>query len=413
MWRSWTSTGLPRLLLATVLLTGCASTPDYTSMEDVFRQQVLFTVVDQPSTTMLATQPVDASDQVVTSIIRIHNLKKVAQWSVKALGVEAIVAEFKNDRAIEEVLSALEQDQRVESVQRVNTYELLGYNDPYFHLQNAVPGPDLAMVHEAVTGRNVSVGIVDTGVDRDHPELARRVTYSNNFVSHDQNQFDTDEHGTTVAGVIAAAANNDLGIVGVAPEASLMVFKACAEDDQSRRSSCDSFSLMKALVAVLQQAPDVVNLSLAGPSDPILARLIQAALAKGIIVVAAVDHRTGSHGFPASIPGVIAVSSAFQFDYEWMPKDGVLAPGSEVLTTTPGATYAFRSGSSLSTAFVAGVAALLKEQNPQLTATQLSQRLHQSAQSRINEVPLVDVCQVVSGLEAGTLCQTRAALAGP
>lgn len=380
-------------------------------MEDMFRYQVLFTVSENlSSSSMPAAKPED-SEKVVTAIIQIHDLKKVAQWSVKALGVEAIVAEFQTDRPIEEVLSALQADQRVESVQRVNTYDLLTYNDPYFHLQNAVPGSDLAMVHDSVTGRDVSVAIVDTGVDREHPELKERITFSENFVMHDQGDFDHDEHGTTVAGVIASAANNELGIVGVAPEADIQVFKACAQNDLTRRASCDSFSLVKALVEVLKQNPDVLNLSLAGPNDPILTRLVQTAVERGITVVAAVDHRNPTNSFPASIPGVIAVSSAFQFDYHWMPKNGVLAPGSEVLTTTPGATYAFRSGSSMSTAFVAGVAALLKEQDPSLSAAQIIRRLHQTAQARINEVPLVDVCQVVSGTTA--ICESKAALAGP
>jgi subtilisin family serine protease len=295
------------------------------------------------------------------------------------------------------VLQALEADGRVESVQRVNTYELLSYNDPYFHLQKTVSEPDPAFVHHSVTGRNVSVGIVDTGVDRQHPELAARIVYSNNFVSHDQEDFDTDEHGTAVAGVIGSVANNELGIVGVAPEANLMIFKACAQNDLTRRASCDSFSLMKALVEVLRRTPDVLNLSLAGANDPLLTRLVKAALDQGVIVVAAVDHRNGSNGFPAAIPGVIPVSSAFQFDFDWMPENGVLAPGSEVLTTTPGATYAFRSGSSMSTAFVAGVAALLKEKNPQLSSEELSRLIHESALARVNEVPMVNICRVVNG----------------
>lgn len=114
-------------------------------------------------------------------------------------------------------------------------------------------------------------------------------------------------------------------------------------------------------------------------------------------MVAAVDHRNGSNGFPAAIPEVISVSSAFQFDFDWMPESGVLAPGIEVLTTTPGATYAFRSGSSMSTAFVAGVAALLKEKNPQLSSEELSRLIHESALARVNEVPMVNISRVVNG----------------
>ena len=396
-------------LCLALLVSGCASTPSIESMDDVFRRQVLFTIPEIPEPVDKARQ--DNSEILITSIIKLHKLKRVAQWSVKALGVEAIVAEFNTDRSIDDVLAALQEDNRIESVQPVHTYELLTYNDPYFHLQNMVPNHDLEQVHEVVTGKGVTVGIVDTGIDREHPELNQRIIYSRNYVIHDQQDFDTDEHGTTVAGVIAAAANNELGIVGVAPEAELMVFKACAQNDLTRRASCDSFSLMKALVGVLRQEPDVLNLSLAGPDDPLLARLIASAISKGIIVIASVDHANSKNAFPASTPGVIAVSSAFQFDHDWMPKNGVLAPGTEVLTTAPGATYAFRSGSSMSAAFVSGIAALMKEKDPNLSGRELSTLMHRTAQARIKQVPLVDICHVVSGPENEALCAGSAYVA--
>lgn len=236
------------LLPILILVTSCHSTPTRESTDEIFRHQVLFTVpgdLQMSHKTTRSLQAVERSEdsrqpeqqRLVTHIIKLHKLKKVAQWSVKALGVEAIVAEFRTGRKIEEVLQALEADGRVESFQRVNTYELLSYNDPYFYLQKTVSEPDLASVHHSVTGRNVSVGIVDTRVDRQHPELAARIVYSNNFVSHDQEDFDTDEHGTAVAGVVGSAANNELGIVGVALEANLMIFKACAQNDLMRRVS--------------------------------------------------------------------------------------------------------------------------------------------------------------------------------
>ena len=372
--------------------------PNYESLDESFTHQVLFAVTETEAQE-INLRPEGEPKALVRNIIKFHDLKTIAQWSVKAFGLEAIVAEFKTDRPIEEVLQALEQDQRVESVQRVNTYELLVHKNPYFHLQNTIPGSDLISVHDATTGKNVTVGIVDTGVDREHPELKDRIVYADNFVGHDQAEFDTDEHSTSVAGFIAAAANNNLGMVGVTPEAELMVFKACSQNDVTRRASCDSFSLMKALVDALKRQPDVLNLSFAGASDPLLTRLIQALMDKGVIIVEAVDHRNASTVFSASTPGVIAVCSAFQFDFDWMPADGVIAPGSEVLTATPGATYVFRSGSSLSTAVETGVAALLKEKDPDISGAELTRRLHDTASARINKVPMVNICGVVSVLQ--------------
>jgi hypothetical protein len=128
-------------------------------------------------------------------------------------------------------------------------------------------------------------------------------------------------------------------------------------------------------------------------------------------VIAAVDHANPKNTFPASTPGVIAVSSAFQFEHGWMPKDGVLAPGTEVLTTTPGATYAFRSASSMSTAFVSGIAALMKEKDPKLSGSELTALMHRTAQARIKQVPLVDICHVVSGSEHEAMCAGSAFVA--
>ncbi len=346
-------------------------------------------------------------ERLVSNIIKVHKLKKIAQWSVKSLGVEAIVAEFNSDRQIEDVLSALQGDMRVESVQRVNTYDLLAYNDPYFHLQNTVANEDLERVHELATGKNVVVGVVDTGVDRSHPELKDRIVFAENFVSYDQQDFDNDEHGTSVAGVISSAANNDLGIVGVAPDARLMIFKACSQNDLTRKAYCDSFSLMKGLIEVLRQKPDIVNLSLAGPEDPLLARLINRTIESGIVVIAAVDSSNSQNTFPASVPGVLAVNSAFQFDKSRMPESSVVAPGMEMLTTTPGATYAFRSGSSMSTAFVSGIAALMKEQDPGISSSQMVDVLYKTAKDRIEQFPLVDICHVIKSNLNEEVCLSK------
>ncbi|MFT5209004.1 MAG: major intracellular serine protease [Flavobacterium sp.] len=125
------------------------------------------------------------------------------------------------------------------------------------------------------------VAVVDTGVDRTHPELSDRIMYSSSFIDNDISNFDADEHGTAVAGIIGSKANNEVGIVGVAPEVKLMVLKACQQDDKTRRAHCDSYSLLKALTRVLALEPDILNLSLAGPPDPLIARLIDAILGKG------------------------------------------------------------------------------------------------------------------------------------
>lgn len=263
-----------------IIISSCA-TPTRLVQDDVYSRTLLFTVPASSQYAILASTfsgfPARerSIDTVISGILSKHRLRKLKQFSIPELKVEAVVAEIKPKHELEDVIRALSKDDRVESVQNVLPYKLLTYNDPYFALQNTVTGDRIEHIHEITTGKNVVVGIVDTGVDRWHPELADNIIYTSDFVGDDQAAFDFDEHGTAVAGVIGSAANNDLGIVGVAPDVKLMVFKACRQAMPSRRTSCDSVSIIQALNDVLARRPDILNLSLAGPKDPIIERLLQ------------------------------------------------------------------------------------------------------------------------------------------
>lgn len=382
-----------KILVSLLLLAGCANLKVADTSEDRLARQLVFTVADYEGG---SAEPfpggAEDSDSLIKKILKLHGLKKIAQWSIKALGLEAIVAEVRDQQNIDEVVSALKSDQRIESVQQARSYKVLFYNDPYFGLQNSVKHDDIEHIHSLTTGKDVVVGVVDTGVDRQHPELAGRIIYSRNFVEYDR-RFDSDEHGTSVTGLIGASANNNVGIVGVAPEVKFMVFKACHED--IRGASCDSISLMKALTDVLDQKPDVLNLSIAGPGDPLIRQLLQAAANQDITLVGAVDPGQ-SFPFPASMDEVIAVSSPLETVKMQLPGYGVVAPGMDMLTTTPGGTYAFKSGSSMAAAWVSGVVALMKQREPGLSGVQVLDQLRASARSRVNTLPVVDICSAIS-----------------
>src|SRR5258705_9176099 len=144
-------------------------------------------------------------------------------------------------------------------------------------------------MQQRATGRGIRVAVIDTGGDRSHPDLRGRIDTARNFVSDDA-RFDSDIHGTAVAGIIAANADNGIGIVGLAPDAGLLVLKACwqhAIDDV--RAQCNTFTLAKALTFAIDQRADIINMSLGGPNDPLLGLLIEIALTRGIIIVAAQD----------------------------------------------------------------------------------------------------------------------------
>lgn len=397
-----------RILVAmTILVSGCASL-DHRSVEERFARRVVFTVsIEQAADPSLLSaysaapytdlKPVltgEKSRSLIKGIIRFHRLKKVSQWSIESLQLVAVVAEFSVAKTVDEVIADLRADDRVDSVEAVKTYQLLTYNDPYFQLQNFVKSDDIENIHRMATGKGVVVGLLDTGIDRTHPELTDRIIYSRNFVAHDQSRFDLDEHGTTVAGVIGSAANNEIGIVGVAPDVKLMAFKACWQDPLTRRAKCDSVSLIKALVDVINQHPDILNLSLSGPDDFLIRRLLKVASDRGIVLIAAVDSKV-KLSFPASMDEVIAVGTPIGTDGS-VDTFGILAPGTDVLTTTPGATYAFRSGSSMATAYISGIAALMKERQPTLSGEQIRVHLRSTSSGHTGLVPVVNMCAAIS-----------------
>ena len=120
----------------------------------------------------------------------------------------------------------------------------------------------------------------------------------------------------------------------------------------------------------------IINLSLSGPEDPLLRQLIEKALEKGIIVIAAVPGKNQIGGFPANIQGAIAVGVGGEAN-----DTEIIAPGQDILTTVPHQAYDFMTGSSFATPHVAGVAALLMQLHPDWQAADVKQQLRSDSNS--------------------------------
>ncbi|HEV8631326.1 MAG TPA: S8 family serine peptidase, partial [Thermoanaerobaculia bacterium] len=302
--------------------------------------------------------------------------------------------------------------------QPVQRFRVLGeeqpkgaYNDPYADLQRGLTELSLPAAHRVTTGKGVKVGIVDTGIDLDHPDLRGRVAGAGNYVESGERSFTSDVHGTAVAGILAASANNQIGIVGVAPEALLYGFKACWQDPPaSRQAVCDSYTLARAVDAALGAGVQVLNLSLTGPADPFLSKLLGAAIERRTVVVAAFDGSLTDGGFPASRDGVLAVGAETRAG-ERPPAAAtagsgapLVGPAVDVLSTAPHGTYDFFSGSSFAAAHVAGVVALLLERRPGLTPAEVRQLLVASGQRDGGGSPRVDPCAALARLEGHPVC---------
>lgn len=325
-------------------------------------------------------------DRITRQLELAYALQVHQVWRMRTLGVRCIVFDLQPvGGSPERVLRRLAADPRVESAQPIRRYRVLGGGggeDPYAHLQHGAAEIHLDGAHRWASGRGVRVAVIDTGVDVTHPELNHRVVEARNFVDRGELSFTRDIHGTAVAGVLAAAAGNDQGIAGVAPEADLLVLKACWQANAgSAAAECDSYTLSKALDWALAEGCQVLNLSLAGPPDALLRRLLDAALDDGVTVVAAADDRAPP-GFPASHPGVIAVhggGAAAASAGSLGDSEPLSAPGVDILTTVPGGGYDFFSGSSMAAAQVSGVAALLLERRPGLPPAEVARLLRATA----------------------------------
>lgn len=295
-----------------------------------------------------------AGRRTAAALAHSYGLRMATDWPLPAIGMDCYVLDVPPALQPADVAARLGREPGVTWAQPMNLFHVLGHDDPLFAQQPAAAAWHLDELHRSVTGRGVRVAVIDSGVQPDHPDLAGQLVQRSNFVPDRPDVAEL--HGTAVAGIIAARADNHVGIVGIAPRARLLALRACWQANAAQ-TWCSSLSLALALSAALEHEAQVVNLSLGGPADPLLRRLIETAQARGVAVVAARDERVPGGGFPASLPGVIAVGSTPAAGRA----TGPTAPGTDVLSTLPGSRWGIVSGSSYAAAHVSGLIALLVE----------------------------------------------------
>jgi subtilisin family serine protease len=319
--------------------------------------------------------PSPSVDRILTQLAHEHDLRRVEGWAIQSLDVYCEVLTVQGDRDLAMVIAALNEDPRVDLAQRMNLFntQTAKYDDPYLDLQSAATALEVERAHELATGRGVSIAIIDSAIDGDHPDLRGRVRFARNLVTEHPLARGGELHGTAIAGVIASAVNNHEGIIGVAPDVSIAALRACwAVGGDGLAAQCSSFTLAQALEVALGLDTNVINLSLAGPDDPLLSRLLDQAIDRGIVVVTAHPATAeSSQAFPSSHPRVLTAHSSLARVNSESPYT-LAAPANEVLTTTPGAGYAFLSGNSLAAAHTTGVIALMMERQPDIDAERIA-----------------------------------------
>lgn len=333
-----------------------------------------------------------------------YHLREVSSWPIRVLGVHCLTYALPSGADRAHVIAALAHDPRVESAQALLAFETTSslYNDPYAALQNNMQEMAVLEAQTVTRGASVRVAIIDTGVDTRHPDLPVSAI-ARNFVDGDASAFQEDAHGTAVAGVIAAIPNNGVGIAGIAPDVRLLLFKACWRSATTgTKAACNTFTLAQALAAAIEAHADIINLSLAGPSDPLLTRLVARATAAGIIVVGAVPPDGLRDTFPTNIASVIAVDA---LESGHSSPGVVRAPGRDVVSLAPHAHYDFYSGSSLATAEVSALIALLRAERPHLSAPDARTVLLESEGADAKAAP--NACAALAALLRDKRCASH------
>lgn len=357
-----------------------------------------------------------ARRRIAQELAKAHGLVLVNDWPMPALGIDCYVMEDPAHGSVAHLVEVLSQDKRIEWVQPMSNFHSLGsdqssvpieQNDPLFRAQPSASLWHLNDLHKVTTGRNVLVAVIDSGVEDSHPDLRGQVAIKENFV--DGNPYLAEQHGTAVAGIIAAIAGNGIGIEGIAPGARLMALRACWQAPASA-AQCNSFTLGKAINYAITHDARIINLSLGGPPDRLLQRLLEVAMRKGIYVVAAVDPATPDGGFPAVLAGVMAVSS-LEAKQDGAPHGILFAPGRDIPTTSPGERWNFVSGSSYAAAHVSGLVALLSELRPAMSGAQMAEQLIRPGFEPAGggNVRGVDACATIDRITGNCSCLCNAA----
>jgi thermitase len=244
------------------------------------------------------------------------------------------------------------------------------------------------------------VAVLDSGVDRNHPEFYRQfhdpLLPGWDYINGDSNPNDDYGHGTHVTGLIAAATNNRLGVAGLAQNIKILPLKVL---DAS--GAGDFYTVANAIRRAADFSAQVVNLSLGGlvqyPEQQTLQSAVDYALARNALVVAAAGNcAQGGAGcgypnpmfYPAACDGVLAVAASDHFD-NWAPYSNykpyvsLAAPGGltddALLSTVPGGGYGFKYGTSMATALVTGAAALVWTLQPAASYQQVAGILKDTA----------------------------------
>ncbi len=292
-----------------------------------------------------------------------HRLTRVESQNFPLIGATMFRWRIPDRRSIDTVARQLLADGSVRSVQRNYRFALqqaeTARDDPG---QYAIGKLRLTEAHAVTKGDDVRIAVIDSGIDVAHPELAGTIAGTYDALRSTEGPH---THGTGIAGAIVARSR----LLGSAPSARVLAIRAFGATTTGAEST--SFVLLKGLNYAVEQGAQIINMSFAGPKDPLLERGLAAAAKRGIILIAAAGNAGPKSPplYPAADRNVIAVTATDASDKLFEASNrgshlALAAPGVDLLLPSPDEKYQVASGTSFAAAYVSGVAALIVERNP-------------------------------------------------
>jgi subtilisin family serine protease len=314
-------------------------------------------------------------------LARRHGLARVASENFPLIGATFGLFRITDGRPVETVRREFAADASVRSVQLNFRYVLQDQKPPTptegDPAQYALAKLRLPQAHTLAHGANVTIAVIDSGIDAKHPELANSIADSFDALGSAEGAH---VHGTGIAGAIVAHAK----LMGSAPEARIIAIRAFGTSNGAAESS--SYIILRSLNYAAEHGAQIVNMSFAGPKDAVIERAIAATAARGLVLIAAAGNAGAKSPplYPAANPNVIAVSATDQQDRLFTASNrgnyiALAAPGVDIFLPAPDGKYQMTSGTSFSAAYVSGIAALLLERNYALKPEALRMTLAKTA----------------------------------
>jgi len=313
-------------------------------------------------------------------LARRHGLALLESQRFSLLNATIGLFRIADGRSMQVVSRELAADASFRLVQRNFRYVLqeqktsLSEGDP---AQYALAKLRLPQAHTLAHGANVTIAVIDSGIDLKHPELAGAIADSFDALGSKDGPH---VHGTGIAGAIVAHGR----LMGSAPAARILAIRAFGVAPNGAEST--SFVVLKGLDYAVTHGAQIVNMSFAGPKDGLIERGIAAAAAKGVVMVAAAGNAGPKSPplYPAANGNVIAVGATDAQDRLFVASNrgshiAVSAPGVDIFLPAPDQKYQMTSGTSFSAAYVSGLAALMLERNPALKPDDLREILVKTA----------------------------------